>query len=486
MIVVLPFHAGEVERLKLLLDWIGQLDGGCHDFDCLLVADAGVDWGHAIDCVDLARKHFRAASIISNPESATGWIAGANSLFFTAAKEIDKRKMGAWLWLETDAIPVKPDWLTQVARAYSMARKPFMGAIYRKSLHDDPGLPTYNLSGIAVYPEDAWTLLQGFEHVDKPFDISCNEATLPNASDRGLIQHFWGNKDLAPTFAGSKGPASPLNTFTLADIQPAAAIFHRCKDGTLIQVLRDKFFPDSDRFITVLPFCVKDGDLMVRQIQWMCELGGCLRDDALIAFDFSTPRLLVNEVHNAARACFRTVWTFGYPAPKSTSHPYAANWAFKHVARFIQESVARPWLWYEADTTVLQSGWIDALQILYARHGMPFFGPQVEGRDHMNGVSIYPWDTFTVCPSIRIVEDGQAFDTRMSPEQQRLGRFDASHYIQQCWCMDNGQVKQDGAGELPHFISVAHVRNNILPSALLFHRIKDASLIEHLRAMKQL
>ena len=53
-----------------------------------------------------------------------------------------------------------------------------------------------------------------------------------------LIQHFWGKPDLAPTFREVKGEHDPENTIPMGFIKPEAVLWHRSKDGTLIDLLR--------------------------------------------------------------------------------------------------------------------------------------------------------------------------------------------------------------------------------------------------------
>jgi hypothetical protein len=72
----------------------------------------------------------------------------------------------------------------------------------------------------------------------KAFDMATAPVTVPLSAHTKLLQHFWGpTRDNPPTFAEVKTAESPINTFTLANLNPEAVVFHRNKDGTLLKLL---------------------------------------------------------------------------------------------------------------------------------------------------------------------------------------------------------------------------------------------------------
>lgn len=483
MIVVLPFCAADTAAAGRLLEWIRDL-GGAKTFRVLLVADAGVHWGHAVELAQLAEQVFAKVNLITNGESVIDWIKGPASLFYEAARWIETSNPQPWLWLETDCVPLRANWLDLIEAEYRQQKKPFMGVVYEKSPTDSPSLPQVNFSGVAVYPGDAWTRLQQFKDSPLNFDIAFNPAVVPEAAHTGLIQHFWGQPNLPPTFAEWKTPASPINTFQLSNLQAGAVLFHRNKDGTLIELLRRKHFAESNRAVVVLPFCSKDFRLMASHVRWAGELGGCKLDDALLAYDPSVDGQMVIEVVKAAASVYRNVWAHVYPVPPAGDVTIAARWAFSCVADFMQREVGRPWLWMEADMVPLKPGWLDSLQLLYRNCGKPFFGSIIPEMGHMNGTAFYPPETATWCPSIRKSEF-DAFDTGMRDEQRAAGVFDASNYMQHAWVMREGRCFPHGHGEVPSFRSTLDVTNNITPTALTFHRVKDTTLADRLREMRK-
>ncbi len=235
MLIVLPFYNGDAPQLLNLLLWIKQL-GGAKAHPALFVADAGVDWRYASQIRELAKDCFHSIQLITTEDSVTGWPQGANALFNRAAAHCRE----PWLWLEPDAIPLHPAWADIIAEEYAKCGKQFMGHIYDCA---QPNLPKKMLSGVAVYPGGLHSLAptggEGWgEGAAVAFDVALASTLVPQAHHTVRIQHFWGEPDLPPTFP-APGQPMPRNGFTLAKLQGNAVIFHRNKDGTLIERLRE-------------------------------------------------------------------------------------------------------------------------------------------------------------------------------------------------------------------------------------------------------
>jgi len=484
MTAVLPFYKGDTALLFSLLHWI-KLLGACPRQNAILVADAGVDWGVSVDLLNLAQEAFRSAQLITNDKSTVGWIEGSNSLFLTAALFCEENKIGPWIWIESDCVPIKSGWLDRIQFVYGQCGKPIMGQVYR---YDNPpppdGIPPFSLvSGVSVYPSDAWSkMVKAMRFAPNlAFDVATAAVTVPLAAHTNLIQHYYGELNLAPTFAESKTDKSPRNTFTLERLHPEAMIFHRCKDSTLMKMLHARMFPhEQQRFVVNIPFCNKDGDMMLKNLKWMQRLGGCRNDTCVLAYDKSTRAGLIAAVQAQASIVFGKTMDFIYGTPKRTDVTGAAKHAFRCESGFMQ-SVRKPWLWFEADMVPLKRGWLDALQLAYQRGGKPFFGPVVPDMGHFNGTAVYPPNTFSMCPSLS-VENNEAWDTGMRDET-RGKVFDASPYIQHAWTMANGRLQPHGSGDYPIFKTAEEVRRMILPTALTFHRDKSLSLIDRLTEM---
>jgi hypothetical protein len=240
MICVLPTHRGDTARLKDLLLWMQQL-GGCHGHSALIVADAGTPYREVLDIRTAAAKVFTTNDLTVNDRPTSGWIEGPKSLFFEAARWCYEKTIGPWLWLETDAIPLRPQWLDALQAEYAAKGKAVMGCVYRSTAAE---FPDPLMSGVAVF---SWDAYQNLKRGDRNFDLDFQDYAMVNGANTTLIQHLWGGKNMPPTFVSVKSNPVLVNIFTLADLWPTAVLFHRNKDGTLIELLRARMGLNAPR-----------------------------------------------------------------------------------------------------------------------------------------------------------------------------------------------------------------------------------------------
>jgi hypothetical protein len=234
-------------------------------------------------------------------------------------------------------------------------------------------------------------------------------------------------------------------------------------------------------FIVIFPFCNNDGRLMARTVRWLAKLGGCKNQSALLAYDKSTLPDIIAAVRHEALACFGQVQEFVYATPPLGNMTQTAKLAFKAIACHIYHKVRRPYLWFEADMVALKRGWLDTLQAAYANCHKSFFGPVIPEMGHFNGTAVYPFDTWTRCRSLHVMND-DAWDTGMRDETRGYVA-DASHLIQHAWVRSGPRLLSCGYGELPYFGSVQDVQRMISKSAVLFHRDKNLTLVDRLTEM---
>lgn len=480
MIVVLPFSSNDVRQAIELLDWINLL-GGADKYKCLLVADAAVGWFDGMRAKEAADKVFKQVEIITNPVSVGGWPEGANSLFFTAAKHVSQNKLGSFLWLEADAIPLRQNWLSIIEADYKLYDKPFMGYVYKNT---QPEFPRQVMSGIAVWPQDTADKL--FEVQAVAFDMHHADEIVPYAAHTNSIYHFWGQKDLAPTFAEFKTVNSPINEMTLENIPKEAVLYHRNKDGTLLNLLKRKQFPQlapkTGSLLAVLAFCGKDVELCKKNLQWMHDLGVVKEFPCLLSYDDYTTRTHVTEIRKLAEATFGEVKSNPYRARTDLGWPSGANLAWQATATFIQQNYKIPWLWIEADAVALKPTWLDEISSAYYRSGRSFFGPVVEDRGHINGVCVYPWNAASRLPRA-MAATNLAWDYQCFPDMKN-DVADAEPIIAHGWGWHDNRLHPH-AGEAMRFLTIEDVKRWIKPESALFHRCKDGSLAARLREMRR-
>lgn len=486
MTVIFPFYEGDANDLKRLLEWIRQL-GHCETHAAILCADAAVKYQTAIELVNLAQPAFASVRVITSQESVSGWPQGANSLFMTAAEHMSAK--GPWLWMESDCIPLKPNWLDMLDHHYRNQTMPVMGAIIPCKT---PGLPEQHVSGCAIYPQNYWELMK-VTLIGNPkiaFDLSTAAKTVPIACNSDLFHCFWGQKDLPPTFTTRRHENHPINQFTLEALHPNAMLFHRNKDGTLIEALRQRYFPHyqpevnknkNSEFIVVLPFNNKDAPLQIECVRWMGEMGQEPKYDCLLSYDPSCIQPFIVQMNEAAKLVFKTIYTCSYSTPKRLSWPQAPNWAFQQTALYIAKQIKRPWLWKEADMIPLKPDWLDQLQGEYLSCGKPFMGSMVPGMQHANGTSVFPPNMPMICPRAMNCED-EAFDTAMAKAMMPLCH-NSIHLMAHIWGLHEGKP-HPMVGAPIHFDTESQVNSWIPEQAVTIHRVKDTSLINMLRKMR--
>lgn len=219
MNVVLPFWSGDADRAIALLQWALHLDQGRVPFTGILLFDTATD---PVPVGKVAEQYFQETKYlrIDAPQNRT-WPRPQNHFFQRAAWELamNKTTKGVpWLWWETDAWPLAKGWLSEIKGAYQKGGNPFMGAIVQ---------PSGYMAGVGVYPGDVTVFLRDALLIqDVPWDVVAKADMAGKVTDASaLIQHERN---------GDKFRAKEH----LERIRPGVVLYHRCKDTSLMEVLR--------------------------------------------------------------------------------------------------------------------------------------------------------------------------------------------------------------------------------------------------------
>lgn len=237
LLVCLPYHKGDYENAERLLSWITELNGsGSSGYSILLAGDDKVSKEDREKLKQIAAQSFQHVVSAPIPVGDAAYPVAANVMFFGAAKRIEEQFKLPWLWMEPDCVPVTKNWISDIASEYFWAPKKFMGPFVRS---EDPKFPEVHLNGIAVYPQDAHTLLlKQMKTPIKAWDIATAEFSVPRATECSSIYHFWGQPDMPPIFRERRQKTDAKNINTIKMIPEGTALFHRTKDGGLIDILR--------------------------------------------------------------------------------------------------------------------------------------------------------------------------------------------------------------------------------------------------------
>lgn len=260
LIVALPYCSKDTIETTRLLNWIKELDSKV-DHHLLLVADDAVpmETKKAIDA--LGKEVFTSAETmqVKAPAPVNGnYHVPAAVMFERAAHQIDTCYKWNFLWMEPDAVPLKSGWLDALAVEYECCPKRFLGSI---SKFTQQGVPPTVMFATAVYPNCAYPDLKKFCDGKQAFDMAFSDYVVPRAQNTPLIFHAFGAPNDPPTFKDVKMPGDGPNVGTLDAISKEAVLFHRNKDGSLIELLRKRntaTLPQSDLTTTELQEAVEN------------------------------------------------------------------------------------------------------------------------------------------------------------------------------------------------------------------------------------
>jgi len=404
-----------------------------------------------------AKDIFGTARLSCTKQAVKGWPQGSNALFKHAAIEM-KQLNEPFLWLEPDAIPIKPGWLDAIANE---------SATYPASI--------IGRNGVAVYPADIIDLAGNAINDRQAFDVSLDPLLEYRTRDTKLIQFCWGGIKLQPTFVEVRELHSPETVLKLSDLQPEAVLFHRNKDGTLIKLLRKRLFPSLCKvpFTVVMSFFNGDADQAHRTLEWIARLKTPKTHPILLCYETGVPSVMVAEIIKSAHKSFTSVHQSQYRRPPRGT--FAPTMAFIHAANVMQK-MGKPWLWMEPDTIPLKPDWKKVLQEEYDTCGKPFCGPIVPHRGHMNGTGLYPANTPELIPAT-MKATGSVWDWKMKDEMI-TSCHDCSRIFFHTWGVIDGKLNPI-EGPDPNFREAGLI-NQIPDSAVIMHRCKDGSLIEEL------
>lgn len=288
MIVVLPFCNKDAQLACKNLEWMHELDGKT-SYRCMLAYPEGTEQQWIDRMLAAAVQTFSDVHVFVYPDSdERTWPAGPNWSWQNVARYIpmitDTKGNNypfpkiyppdtPWLWLEADAIPMKPKWLDTLFDEYKRGGKPFMGHIVQDMGH---------MNGVGIYPNDvARYTTKPFMVVHGAFDVAMKEEAIEETHNANhLILHCWGlGSNDHPQHRGDDPVASFRDVGQMNRVlnctkeewelrqskgepvgpKPDEVLFHRCKDGSLIDCMiqaRSRPEPQAYEVIDTIPEAV--------------------------------------------------------------------------------------------------------------------------------------------------------------------------------------------------------------------------------------
>lgn len=256
MIVAIPYCHKDISQAELLLEFVDEL-GGCRKHSCLLVSESKLTDADSAKLRKLAKLCFKSVTSIRTPYdiklSKTGdtpWPVGPNWMFYCTALHIGMTAKEPFIFLEPDCTPMCEGWLDKIEAEYLTCQKPFLGPVI--TTQNKSFVPRY-LNGTSVYPANALkyfhsSMVDFLKGAGNAFDVAASSNTVPNAHFTKLIQHGytddiginrWGTHPNPPlVFKSVKEAGDPDHVVTPKVIRPETVLFHPCKNGSLIELLR--------------------------------------------------------------------------------------------------------------------------------------------------------------------------------------------------------------------------------------------------------
>jgi len=243
VILVLPFHAGDAALALKNLLWIEELDGKIA-MHCILSHDDKTPSAAVAEMTAVATRVFKSVEVFFYPApEKRHWPAAPNWAWQNIARWMAFKHNEPWLWLESDAVPLRKGWLTDIEAEHIRGKKPFSGHIV-----DGLGHP----NGVCVYPPDVAVYSQGaFRTEETAWDVvigadlklSTGGVSAHVHPSHNLFQHCWA---INPQDGRPWNGTGTLATFgSLHDVvrlvDVTMGLFHRCKDGSLIDWLREYY-----------------------------------------------------------------------------------------------------------------------------------------------------------------------------------------------------------------------------------------------------
>lgn len=227
MLVVLPVCHKDLDQCLRNLDWCLTLDGRS-DFKAVVSTERGFKEG-AARVLEAAGRYFAAIDHCTYDDfkGDSTWPRPQNNAWQETARWIEHRYKSPWFWWEQDAIPLKPGWLNALAEAHRSGNKPFSGAVAQQ-------MGRHYIAGVAVYPWNISSYLTNALLTQaEPFDkmASFRDGMMNRSHD--ITPYICHVADRDNVSFGSRDDI-------IRTIPDTAVLFHKNKDGTLLDVLQDK------------------------------------------------------------------------------------------------------------------------------------------------------------------------------------------------------------------------------------------------------
>jgi hypothetical protein len=229
--VVFPFCSKDGTPALKLMKWIAELTPPT-DHPIVLSYDMQTPPSMVEAIADAAKGTFRSIKTLSySPPHQDQW---PPTVAFKAAATYMEKSGKPWLWMEFDAVPLVPHWLDRLQEVYWSCGKAFAGPIIPLMGHQN---------GTGIYPANTPKRIpRALGMMRTAWDVTMKPEMIFDCHDlHPIFFHAWTSdgKDFHP-YNGGSVPSFPKGSPLLGKIPKESVVFHRNKDLTLIDRLRER------------------------------------------------------------------------------------------------------------------------------------------------------------------------------------------------------------------------------------------------------
>lgn len=226
IVVCLPVSSPDYHLAMKLLRWcIALRKKETELYDLMVVCAASLPKNNVMQLEELCATTPRfivrqVLEVYEHPE--LGYASCANHLFRSTLEMAEKEYPGRPpLWMEADCTPIRSGWVKEIDEEYAACGKPIMGDFHPSGEHS-------HITGNSVYPHDWRIRVPSFARLPQPrpeqgWDTLCSFESLPISHRSCRIQQIF------------QPPA--IHEKFMAMLHPETALFHRVKDGSMIDLL---------------------------------------------------------------------------------------------------------------------------------------------------------------------------------------------------------------------------------------------------------
>jgi hypothetical protein len=248
MTVVLPVSHVDADLARKLVVWMEEIDTGSYpERTIILFLTKKVEHLFEELAAPLRKVFGTVLKEIQKVEVEVGWPGSPNAIFREVAMFIANHPVlhkQPWYFFEADNTPTSSKWLTAFEEEYAKGGKSYMGYLQPTLYSDGDRIveTSPHMVGTGVYPGDFCrrSLLFKFPSKD-PFDVyHLGEIVGDMHEVNKLIQHNWGTHSYRDHRGRIVCEGTKLPDYFAKTVRDKALVVHGCKDGSLIDALREK------------------------------------------------------------------------------------------------------------------------------------------------------------------------------------------------------------------------------------------------------